>query len=342
MLNENKVSEDNREKLPRVRGLDSLRFIAALWVMFYHVGTAPIHNHFERETVLLKILGASLDCIFNGPAAVIVFFVISGFCINYPQSKGGEIDLASFLSRRYIRILIPLFVCLAVTRMLCLSTDTVGNLVGWSIECEIIYYTIYPLLYKFSRKVGWLGMVALTLPLSLAYVGLTRPAAMMYPSFGLWGNAILGLPCWLLGCKLAETPIQDTGFKTVLLHRLAIFFGGMLTFSLMLHAKIGFPWTLNIFAIGIYFWLGREIGYYLQFAPSVAMESAGCWSYSLYLVHGPMAEWLGKFPPWHDPSVLLWLVQVCLVLLVSYLFYLLIEKPSHWLARMVGNRLSYA
>lgn len=331
---------DTSQQLQRIKGLDSIRFLAAFWVMMYHVGTAPVYNHFERDTLFLKFIGAGMDCLFNGPAAVIVFFVISGFCIHYPQSRGRKIIVMGFLGRRYIRILIPLLICLGGTHMIGLSTDTVGDLVGWSIECELIYYTAYPILKVLSRKIGWLGLFAITMPLSLFYVSQTHPGAMMYPSFGLWGNALLGLPCWLLGCKLAESPVRNYNSKAILFSRVGILVGGIVTFSLMLHARIGFPWTLNLLAIGMYFWLGLEIAHFQQFSPPLTLESAGSWSYSLYLIHGPIAELTQKYQVDSHFPVVFWGVQLCIILLCSYLFYLVVERPSHQLARWVGGKLS--
>ena len=60
----------------RVAGMDSIRFIAALWVAFYHLGFSSTFSLSERVSLEQKILGAALDSVFCGPAAVIVFFVI--------------------------------------------------------------------------------------------------------------------------------------------------------------------------------------------------------------------------------------------------------------------------
>ena len=113
----------------------------------------------------------------------------------------------------------------------------------------------------------------------------------------------------------------------------------MLTFSLMLHAKIGFPWTLNLFAIGVYFWLGCEIAHYQLVSPAMFVESAGSWSYSLYLMHGPLAEWFNGTGFTLSSPVLVWICRTGVILILSYLFYLLVEKPSHQLARWVGKKV---
>ena len=97
----------------RVAGMDSIRFIAALWVAFYHLGFSSTFSITERVSLEQKILGAAVDSLFCGPAAVIVFFVISGFCIHFPYRNGRkELEAGTFLLRRYIRILVPLLILL--------------------------------------------------------------------------------------------------------------------------------------------------------------------------------------------------------------------------------------
>ena len=161
----------------------------------------------------------------------------------------------------------------------------------------------------------------------------------MYPSFGLWGNALIGLPCWLLGCKLAEKPNFKSMAKAPVLSRFGIFLGGIITFSLMLHAEIGFPWSLNILSIFVYLWLAREISFYRRAKPPKWLESAGTWSYSLYLAHGPISVYLDQIQP-AQISEFIFFHQGNHYILCELRFYLLVEKPSHSLARRVGISLA--
>ena len=57
----------------RINGLDSIRFISALWVTFYHLGSFPLTQGIDRSKLDGKIVGALYDTVFCGPAAVIVF-----------------------------------------------------------------------------------------------------------------------------------------------------------------------------------------------------------------------------------------------------------------------------
>ena len=96
----------------RIEGLDSIRLICALVVVLFHCGVVP------RGTLgtgtFDYLIGAALRSFFNGPAAVIIFFLISGFCIHFPFRDGAPVDLWSFYSRRLIRICGPALSALVV------------------------------------------------------------------------------------------------------------------------------------------------------------------------------------------------------------------------------------
>ena len=314
-----KDSTQIKNSSSRIIGLDSIRFIAAVWVMFYHVGYPPLLEGLDRSHGLGKVIGAAYDCLFCGPASVIVFFVISGFCI---------------------RILLPWFAWLGFVHWVGMTYDTVGAMVGWSIECELIYYTCYPLLHLLARWCGWRKLIAITFPLSFAVVYFINPSEMMYPSFGLWGNALLGLPCWLLGCLLAEEFVGQRSISkgTIWLWRGFIVFANAACFSCMLHFKIGFPWTLNLFAIPVYFWLKLEVEMLRKGDGVKFLEWGGKWSYSLYLMHGPLSRVYNSFELDNLAVSIAWCLRISLILSCTYLFYLIVEKPSHWLARWISTR----
>src|ERR1700737_465476 len=52
---------------------------------------------------------------FNAPAAVIFFFVISGFCIHFPNRNGVVMrSWKLYYARRYLRTLIPMMAALGL------------------------------------------------------------------------------------------------------------------------------------------------------------------------------------------------------------------------------------
>ena len=315
-----------------------------MWVTFFHLGFPLTFSITDRSSLIYKIIGATIDCFFCGPAAVIVFFVISGFCIHFPyRNERNKLNILSFIISRYIRILTPLLICIGLVNSFGMNYDTVGRLVGWSIECELIYYSLYPIILLVGRKFSWLNFVMISFPIILIIVLPRNPTAMMYPSFGLFWNALLGLPCWLLGCMLAEqwTPSNKTSKIIKYIWRIVIIIFSMLTFSLMLHAQIGFPWTLNIFALAAFFWLKNELNHNKENCFSI-LEWAGKWSYSLYMMHGPVAILYNRVLGFQDHESLNathWLIRLLIVLVISYIFYLVFEKPSHKFARYISHNI---
>jgi peptidoglycan/LPS O-acetylase OafA/YrhL len=70
-------------------------------------------------------------------------------------------------------------------------------------------------------------------------------------------------------------------------------------------------------------------------SPPEWLEKAGLWSYSLYLLHPAASiKFLSYFPTARESFH--WLIYLAFVLIFSYLFYLIIEAPSHRLARKAG------
>jgi peptidoglycan/LPS O-acetylase OafA/YrhL len=85
-----------------------------------------------------------------------------------------------------------------------------------------------------------------------------------------------------------------------------------------------------------YFWLRAEASYYWDKNPWRLLVWGGQWSYSRYLVHPLVismcaASGLLAFESRRD-----WIVVVVLILLASYVFYLVVEWPSHNLARKIS------
>ena len=326
----------------RVRGLDSLRFICAMWVVFVHCGFFPLLQNVDKARFAGKVIAGLYNNAFNGSAAVIVFFVISGFCINFPYSKGRQLSPKAYFSRRYIRIIIPMMVAILLARPLNIQFFLLSDSILWSLLAEEIYYVIYPLLLISSRSIGWTKILAISFVLSLGVV-LTNPSAGDYPSYGPYLNWLLGLPCWLLGCLLAQH-VNSTTTSSVTAARIwswRIAAWGLSSFCsfLRFHSALKHPWTLNLFAIFVYFWLSKEIAFYRQHQVSRVLEKAGKWSYSIYLLHlhGQAIFILLAFSPF--AAGMNWIIKIAFVLLVSYTFYLTVEKPSHYLARRVARKL---
>lgn len=322
----------------RLVGLDTLRFIAAAVVAMSHLGTPPITAGLQRTHPIAWFIGASYGCWCNGPAAVIVFFLISGLCIHYPHIDEAP-SFPPYFIRRYIRVGIPLLASLGFCWLVGMPYETLTTSILWSLVCELIYYTIYPLLLGARRRIGWVPIIAAAFVAALVVVLAVNPTASLLHVFGWRLNWIVGLPAWLLGCLLAER-VRERPAKVcpkIWYWRFAVVFAGAVALVLRFHSPIGDPWTLHPFAILVYFWLLEEIPHLRAVNVPRWTEWLGLSSYSLYLVHLIAGELVKKHYKLVLGPFLDWVVLMGAVLVISYLFYLVFEAPSHKLARAIAS-----
>lgn len=161
----------------------------------------------------------------------------------------------------------------------------------------------------------------------------------------IWSRAELdlGLPSWLLGCALAELFCSTRGLRVstgiVWVIRLGIIISAAICSVLRFHSAYGYPWTLNFFALLVPIWLYYELKRWQYISPPHILEWAGSWSYSLYLIHYPASTLFAKLQSPVVSSSLNWCYLVIFVLLLSYIFYLLVELPSHSLARIIAKAI---
>jgi len=333
-------------RLPRIAGLDSIRAICALWVVLGHFGGPPLTHGLDESNPVARVFGGIYNNLWNGPAAVIIFFVISGFCIHYPHSRALRIpSVRAYFAQRYLRIGIPLVVAIGISTLLSVNLSLFGLSILWSLLAELIYYTLYPFLLAGRRRAAsWVPLVLAGFVLALG-VAATNPSAKDYPSFGNGLNWLLGLPCWLAGCWLADLrgrqpappPVSPW---SIWIWRGLVFGLAMVCSMLRFHSPVGFPWSLNAFAMVSVFWLAREMEWFGRNPPWRWLEWAGAWSYSLYLFHvlaKPM------YLRWEKPNFgyfFNWFFLMLFILATSYLFYLLVERPGHLAAKRAGRALA--
>ncbi|MFZ5669653.1 MAG: acyltransferase family protein [Pseudomonadota bacterium] len=325
----------------RLVGLDSIRFLCAAIVVFAHTGQPPLRNGIDTTHPIGRLVDAGLANIWSSAAAVIVFFVVSGFCIHHAYAERNRIgSLSEYYVRRYVRILIPAIGAILISAAIGLNLSLFEDSILWSIAAEIIYYTIYPALLPLRRRLGsWLPLIGIAFVLAFAVAG-SRPHEAEYPMFGLQLNWLLGLPCWLLGCWLADLAASGRVWRLasfVWPLRLAAWSAMIGCSILRYHTPIGYPWTLNLFAILAALWLGAETAYLSRHPPPRWLEWCGRWSYSLYLTHKLTNQAIGWLSPPTLGPVLDWSLRFGLLLLGAYVFYLACEKPAHGLARRAGR-----
>src|SRR5262245_33959487 len=189
----------------RLRGIDALRGIAALGVVFYHAvekGANVLPNNILDYPIRLVQFASSF-----GYIGVFLFFVISGFCIHLQWAKAKaagtepEIRFGAFWKRR-IRRLYPPYV-IALLFFLLMTAATVGlsfsrfffydvgmhllmlhnldpqtcytiNGVFWTLAIEEQLYLAYFLLLFIRVRWGWRVTIAVCLFARLAWMGFSH------------------------------------------------------------------------------------------------------------------------------------------------------------------------
>jgi peptidoglycan/LPS O-acetylase OafA/YrhL len=351
MQGKRKAAGELREQR-RYAVLDALRFVLALWVTIGHFETFPLFAGVNEATSVGRFLAHAWQSIVFGTPAVIVFFVISGFCIHLPYRGDAELKIGKYYVRRYTRILIPVVGAVCVYRFVGQrfvfwgEHSILWQSPLWSLLCEEIYYAVYPLLRRLRRAVSWKRVIPVTFLVS-AGVAATHMHALSWHDFGPLGTATILLPVWLLGCLLAEEvealpALGDDARWRIWAWRFAAWFASWITEMLHFKAHLPLTQTMAWFGLIAYFWVKNEIAYGKSHAPSRLLAWAGLWSYSLYLVHAQAADiWYWLRVPNAGPR-LTWCGVILSSLLGAYVFYLLVERPSHRLARWIGAARSSA
>ena len=328
--------------MERIKGLDSLRFVMAFIVLLGH-GTLPFVN--------LGFLGASVNQVINaflsnsavGVAAVMAFFILSGFVIHYPFSTGKKIEIFSFYTKRLLRISLPAIVALILYSYF--FDYKMG--VIWSLICEAIYYLLYPLILPFLKRINWI--IVITFFLSYLLSIYTSLKLLDYNGDfhrnGYLFTWFIGLPVWLLGVKLADNykyfkTSRALSFIQLNGVRFLVYLISVVCSILRFHAEISYVYSLPLFSILVYFWIKQEVIFYRDKKENKILVFGGLISYSIYLVHALIIYIIEDLTGFDDLRVSLSFCAVAIFssLLVSYIFYTLIEKPTHTFARQLGSK----
>jgi peptidoglycan/LPS O-acetylase OafA/YrhL len=326
--------------------LDALRFILAFWVVIAHFGIFPLFAGADENTYLGRMLVHGWRSIPFGTAAVIGFFVISGFCIHLPFRNGAQLSVGRYYARRYIRILVPVAGALVIfhlagIRLQLLGRDSIlWHSVLWSLLCEEIYYAAYPLLRLCRARFGWNALLAAAFTLAVG-IAASHRFADDWPVYGPIGTALILLPVWLLGCVLAEKAEELTPdpSRSIWTWRFVTWFASWICAMLYFKAHVSYTQTMIPFGILAYFWIRQEIRHGMCAKPWGAFVFGGKWSYSLYLMHGPaMTIFVHKLPMPNLGYALNWCAANGFIFMFSYVFFLVIERPSHRLARRISLR----
>jgi peptidoglycan/LPS O-acetylase OafA/YrhL len=297
----------------RLVGLDGIRGIAALAVVFHHCYLLAFPGY-------PAITGPWwAGWLIYGHFSVVVFIVLSGFSLAVsPVRAGWRLDKTKFAKRRAWRILPPYWAALVFSLMIAwavipqpgeaaptgksvvayglLLQDIVGspspNGAFWSIAVEAQLYIVFPLMLLLIRR----GSAAVMLSLvgtAVALIGILSPTMptvdklmRLTPQFAV----LFGLGVVAAGVLSADwtsrVPWQWLALVTAVPVFAAIGIAGSvwtIDHFFWIDMLVGIPFALLLAAMATEHprWLLRA----LDIRP---IRSLGSFSYSLYLVHAPI------------------------------------------------------
>jgi peptidoglycan/LPS O-acetylase OafA/YrhL len=208
-----------------------LRGLAALGVVLYHVRidlwvgfNALQENHALGGSFAHLVSWLSLPTVFMS-SGVMLFFVISGFCIHHPYAgpSGKRLDLPEYMVRRLFRIYPPYIIAVLFAftvqwlgyhygflksldgRNYELSALLLQNSFGsqpecnsalWTIPIEVAFYIFFPLVY-FGLKRSCLGTLAAGLAISILAIASSLFSSIQFSFLPYWFT-------WIAGAALAE------------------------------------------------------------------------------------------------------------------------------------------
>ena len=352
--------------------IDALRGLAALAVVLHHVrvnlwvGWRQIWNHPDSHSVADKALSMLAAPTPLMGAGVMLFFVISGFCIHLPYAGARDLHWGTYLLRRTLRILPPYWAAIGLTwvaeavvahgaqqpvsslmttvrsvLMIQNYGPSAGQMVGnpslWSLPVEMELYLVYPVLLLMFRRLGlWAaGSVVVTVGLLATLAHLTGHGAWCPKFSGYWliwsGGALLA-HTWSSGV-LPRFPLLPS--VVVILALLASAIWGHLH-GWAVGVKDGLWGGAFLFSIMILLDKGWAL------PGQKFLVAVGKRSYSLYLIHFPLFVVLGtgweRLYAGKPVSFLVPLAASVVALAGAWIFYRWVEYPSHLLAVRLGRR----
>lgn len=361
----------------RIRSLDGLRGVAALIVVFHHILlTVPslalayefTEPHYAHNW--LDILTYTpLHLIWDGPAAVVIFFILSGYVLSAPHAAGKVGGWRSYYPQRLLRLYLPVWGAIIVS--LIAVTVVQRNYVPGATYFVNIHATAPHGVAQAARnatlllKTGWLDSPLWSLRFEVAF-SLLLPLAIWAAAVGcrLW--ALESVAClaiviagWQIHSQLLEY-VPMFGLGVILAYQQARFRAVTKRFtqaqwivitavSILLISSYWDLWGLGLGRIAAFGQALAAIGgcgvliamrdwrSARNFGEAAPTQWLGKRSFSLYLIHEPIVLTV-VFALGGRPNVALtFAIALPIALALTEVFYRLIEHPSHLFALAVGR-----
>ena len=362
------IPDKSKKKAPEIYSHTALRGIAAMYVVMFHLGWSD-EKH-EQNNAFFQIFHW-------GGYAVDLFFILSGFILNWVYLSKPTVNWASYLRSRAARILplyflttllylpVPIYSMIKhglvyvgkdYPKVLFLNLFLISGIVGgfkstinipaWSISVEYFcYLLVFPLLYlskNFYEKKSR-GLILLVLAACFS----------TFACISLYGQA----PINILGFMWDGTWLWrgvfgfSTGFllcsiyKRIPVHKItnwmvnSIFMAAFAVFICVL-LRIFTNRSLLIALPPLVFFSATDRGFFAKFLETRLLQWLGERSYSIYLWHMFVKGYsFDRLLP-HLPIVLNDIVYSFLVLVVAEISYRFFECPCREYIRKTSFSLT--
>jgi peptidoglycan/LPS O-acetylase OafA/YrhL len=343
---------DSTTYLPQV---DGLRFLA----IFSVAVVMHITNYLDREVFDRQLIpdGYWKNFVMEGGTGVALFFAISGFILSLPFARwrlNGErpVVLRRYYLRRLIRLEPPYLIALLLlffAHVFLLHNYSFGELlphllvsavylhtlvykafslvmpVAWSLEVEVQFYILAPLfflLFRLPSSVLRRSVLAVVIAGNWLYWLYDWDHAHVFKFLHYFFAGMLVADLYVCGVRLP--------------HRAGWFLGGAALLAFVFVPSIDLLWGSGVKMLAIFLLLftvltHEGVGKLFALRP-LALIGGMC--YSIYLLHFAIISALGMglqklgWVPAGQTNVF-WLIPLfaLVVLLVSALFFLFVEKP---------------
>lgn len=354
--------------------IDGLRFIAIISVLIYHLNTfiQEKNIHVYQHSYNSKNISSFIT---HGYLGVELFFAISGFILSAFFAKvylrnQNNINIKGYFIRRLTRIEPPYIITMLLMFIACVfivkninfiegikslisSLFYVHNFVygngilpklnavAWSLEIEVQFYILMPLLsfiFILNSKL-WRRFIlitfALCFPLLIKNLSLSFISILDYFQFFIVGILI----CDLYYDSVNLFKIKNSSVSiltTVLLFVLYFHSENLIAIIFRSNSPLSFFYTnlIQVFSlISIFYLVLFNNGFPLLKNSFITNIGGAC--YSIYLIHYPTISFFGNYLLKYKFSnykilddFIFGSILLLITLFFSMLFYILIERPS--------------
>nr|WP_321293235.1 acyltransferase [uncultured Trichococcus sp.] len=108
----------------RIEIFDGMRGLASVIVMIFHMAVWTVYGYSANEYKIFAdpfwrvATQTPLKMLWGGNEAVLVFFIIGGFVLARPYLSGRKLDFKPFILKRWIRLMLPYVLVIAVSVIL--------------------------------------------------------------------------------------------------------------------------------------------------------------------------------------------------------------------------------